>query len=519
MPWVTSSSAATSVRAAPVRDGSDATAGATGERGLWPWPVWLVVAAAVLGAAVAFVLATGMTPSFDPYGWLVWGHQILHGRLNLNAAPSWKPLAFIFALPYALFSERTAPKLWSITAAAGTFSMAVFAARIAFRLAVEQVGVARPTRRTVAALIGALFAALGVLGMNGLSHWAFIANSDPLNTAIVLAAVDAHLCRRPRLAYVVLFAAALGRPEVWPLVGLYGLWLIWKVPGARTLVVAGWVLVIAAWFVPTAIWSKSVFQAGTLDLGKATACHTNKILCVGQRWGDWYEWPMQLAGVLGVAVALLRRDRRVLGLVGLTLLWLVIEIAFAYHGFSAVSRYVLEPAAVMVAIAGYGVAALLAGLTTDATRPGRAPGRGHGWRRVAALGGPLVVVGILAAMVPFAHLRQFRVRAQLSAVRNFGVRVDHLAEAVRQAGGGRAILACGEATAMNQYQSQLAWATGVNVSSVYFDPALLLSVHRRMVLFTQVGLNGWTVKAYNVPAPLAARCASTVDRTIPSSGI
>ena len=503
---------------APVHAGPRARADAVGERGLWPWPVWVAVAAAVLGAAVAFVLGTGMTPSFDPYGWLVWGHQVLHGRLNLNAAPSWKPLTFVFTLPYALFSERTAPKLWSITAAAGTFSMAVFAGRIAFRLAVERVGAARPARRTFAAWIGALFAAAGVLGMNGLAHWAFIANSDPLNTAIVLAAVDAHLSRRPRLAYVVLFAAALGRPEVWPFAGLYGLWLIWKVPGARTLVVAGWMLIAAAWFVPTAIWSKSVFQAGTLDLGKATACHTNKILCVGQRWGDWYEWPIQLAGVLGAAIALLRRDRRVLGLVGLVLLWLVIEIALAYHGFSAVSRYVLEPAAVMVAVAGYGVAELLAGVPAPA-RPGL-PGlrRGRALGRVAAVAGPLVVVGIIAAFVPFAHLRQFRVRAQLSAVRNFGVRVDHLTEAVRRAGGAKAVLACGEVAAKNQYQSQLAWATGLNVSGVYFNPPLLLAVHRRMVLFTEVGLNGWQVKPYNVPAPLAARCARSTTATIASTG-
>ncbi|MGH2910520.1 MAG: hypothetical protein ACRDK8_14670, partial [Solirubrobacteraceae bacterium] len=159
---------------------------------LWRWWVWLLVAAAVIGGAVAIVLATGMTPSFDAYGWLIWGHQLLYGNLNLNAAPSWKPLMIVFTVPMALFGGETPPRLESIAMVSGTLAMAPFAGRIAYRLAVS--GPVALTRRIrIAAWIGALFAAVGVLGMQGYplpahlslppqSLWrlSFIADSDPL---------------------------------------------------------------------------------------------------------------------------------------------------------------------------------------------------------------------------------------------------------------------------------------------------------------------------------------------------
>ena len=472
-------------------------AGPDPDRGRWPWPVWIVVIAAVIAGAVVFVAKTGMRPSYDPYGWLVWGHQTLRWDLNLNAAPSWKPLTFVFTLPYALFHGFAVP-LWSVTATAGTIAMGVFAARITYRLADAGEG----RWAVTAAWIGALFAGVGVLGMEGLPKLTFIANSDQLNTALVLAAIDAHLSRRPRLAYVVLFFAALGRPEVWPFAFLYGIWLIWKVPGARVLAVLGWVLIGACWFVPTAVAAKSIFQAGNLDLGKATAIHGNKIVGVFHRWAGLYEWPMQVAALLGVAIGVVRRDRRIIGLTAAALLWVIVEIAFALHGWSAVPRYVMESAAVMITLAGVAVAELLAGLPGVLGRAHRRP-----WSGLTAVLGTVVVVGILVALAPFIHRRAYQWKAGVPEARAAGVVIHRLSQAVAEAGGPQAILACGhEVAAKNQYQSQLAWAMGLNVSAVYFNPPLLLRAHRRMVLFTQRG-TGWVVRPYNVPASQAARCA------------
>jgi hypothetical protein len=50
----------------------------------------------------------------------------------------------------------------------------------------------------------------------------------------------------------------------------------------------------------------------------------------------------------------------------------------------------------------------------------------------------------------------------------------------------------------------------LNVAPVLFNVAPLKRAHTRMVLFTQRG-SGWQVRAYNMPAAIAARCARTVD--------
>ncbi|HUZ30314.1 MAG TPA: hypothetical protein VMU90_13775, partial [Solirubrobacteraceae bacterium] len=64
-------------------------------------PSWLdlrvvIGAAGLLVLALIIVLWARTRPGFDPYGWLVWGHQTLLGALDTNAAPSWKPLPFLF---------------------------------------------------------------------------------------------------------------------------------------------------------------------------------------------------------------------------------------------------------------------------------------------------------------------------------------------------------------------------------------------------------------------------------------
>jgi hypothetical protein len=493
-----SSELATAPPAALRRDPARAADGDRPARALWsPW-TWMLVLAAVIAASWWFVHWSGMRPSFDPFGWLEWGHQIIYGHLNLNAAPSWKPLPFLFTLPFALFGA-TAVQLWSITAIAGTILMGVFAGRIVYRL--TGVGPGSGRWALTAAWLGALFAACGVVGMHGIPKLAYIANSDGLNTALVLAAIDAHLSRRPRLAYVVLFAAALGRPEVWPFSFLYGIWLVRRVPGTRLLVLGGWVLILVAWYLPDGIWASSLNEAGKLDLNKASACSDARPLCVVRRWGPGlFEWPMQVAGGIAVAVALLTRDRRVLWLLGAALLWVVVEIAFALHGFSAVSRYLMESEAVIIVIAGWGVGRLLAGL------PGILPA-GARWAPAA---GTLVVLALLAALVPATHHRLYQWRIGADHARAEGVVNRNLSRAVSLAGGPRAVLACGTPAALNQHQSQLAWAMGVNVANVLFNPPLLKRIHRRMVLFTQQG-SGWRVRAFNVPTGLAARCAHTVD--------
>ena len=71
-----------------------------------PGPAWLAAAALVVFSAIVVVWAK-TRPGFDPYGWLTWGHMTLHGGLDTNAAPSWKPLPYVFTVVYALLGSTS----------------------------------------------------------------------------------------------------------------------------------------------------------------------------------------------------------------------------------------------------------------------------------------------------------------------------------------------------------------------------------------------------------------------------
>ncbi|HTU96051.1 MAG TPA: hypothetical protein VMF14_09450, partial [Solirubrobacteraceae bacterium] len=385
----------------------------------WPWVVLGVCAVSAL-----FVVVSDMRPSYDGFGFLVWGKQVLHWNLNTDGAPSWKPLPFLFTLPYALTGSAQM-WLWMGTAVAGAVLGAVFAARVAFRLTGPAPG------RPYAPYVAGIFAGLGVLGINDYLHLVLIANSDALIVAALLAAVDCHLVGRRRLCFGMLVLASLGRPEAWVFAGLYGLWLMWTVrtPSMWLMVMVGLIFIPAFWFSIPALTSKSWFISGDLALNQQTVIHGNKIVGVISRFRSLYELPMQLVGLVAVILAILRRDRTTLLVVAAALLWLVIEVGFAYHGWSAVSRYMIEPAAVMVAVAGAGIGWLLSG-----ARP----------LGVLRWLGPVVALGLVIALVPAGKSRAHTARHLIDNARHSAKMIDRLRGVIAQEGGPDAIKACGQ---------------------------------------------------------------------------
>ncbi|MFL5864032.1 MAG: hypothetical protein ACJ780_25215 [Solirubrobacteraceae bacterium] len=453
-------------------------------RPLWSrrWP-WVVVG--VLAVSTLFVIASGMRPSYDGFGFLVWGRQVLHWNLNTDGAPSWKPLPFLFTLPYAV-AGRGQMWLWMITAVAGAIAGSVFAARVAYRLTGPS------EHRRYAPFVAGAFAGVAVLGINTYSHLVLIANSDPLIVAVCLAAIDCHLCRRPRLAFLMLVLASLGRPEAWVFAGLYGLWAFWRIPALsmRVLVAAGLVLIPTFWFTIPAITSHSWFISGDLALNQQTIIHGNKVVGVVNRFRSLYELPMQLAMLAGILLAVLRRDRTTLLVVAAAALWLAIEIAFAYHGWSAVSRYMIEPAAVMVAVAGSGIGWLLA-----ETRPSRA----------LRLVGPVLALALIVALAPTAGSRVRLVRGQIANARHSAKQIDRLHSVIDNEGGPDAIKSCGQPVSFLGFQSTVAWFVGLNVGNVGYKPGKAIGRGDQIVLF-KPHANGWQVRVYNLPPPVKARC-------------
>jgi hypothetical protein len=86
---------------------------------------WTLSAVGLLALSTLIVLWARTRPGYEPYGWLVWGHLAIHLQLDTNGAPSWKPLPFLFTLPYAVVGHY-ALWLWMIT------SVAISLAGVAF---------------------------------------------------------------------------------------------------------------------------------------------------------------------------------------------------------------------------------------------------------------------------------------------------------------------------------------------------------------------------------------------------
>ena len=454
-----------------------------GRGGRWRW--WLLGVVIVLAGATVFVLVTGMRPGYDAYGWIVWGRQVLHWNLNTDGAPSWKPLTFLFTLPYSL-TGRGAMWLWMVTAVAGAFFSAIFGGRLAYRLTGPAPG------RRYAPIVAALFAGCAVLGLNGYAHQVMIANSDPLIVALCLAAIDAHLSKRPRLAFALIVLAALGRPEAWPFAGLYALWSWRAVPSMRLISVLGIALIPALWFVIPGLTSKSWFRPGDLALNAPTVIHGSKITGVVSRWRALYDVPMQLAAVLAVGFAMVRRDRTALVLTTLACLWVAVEIAFALHGWSGVQRYLFEPAAVMVVVIGAGIGRALAFVPRD--------------RRVLGLVAPAVVLAFAVLLVPTARNRVRVAREEIETARVNARAIERLDAVIARLGGGSRILACGQPVSLVGFQSTLAWEVGLNVGNVGYKPGLAINGHLPIVFFKPHDY-GWQVRPDHLLARTAASCS------------
>jgi hypothetical protein len=151
-------------------------------------------------------------------------------------------------------------------------------------------------------------------------------------------------------------------------------------------------------------------------------------------------------------------------LTGGVVLWVVVEAAFALHGWSAVSRYLYEPAAGVGVLAGVAVGQVVLGLPDAARRLRPAP-------RAATAGGvaALVVVAAFAvSLVPVVHRRIVAEGKDLRGQRTRARYINLLASGIAHLGGAR-ILACGQPQIGIGWQSILAWQLGTNVGVLYFS--------------------------------------------------
>ncbi len=446
----------------------------------------LLGAAALLVVALVIVVWARTRPGFDPYGWLVWGHQTLLGSLDTNAAPSWKPLPFLFTLPFAIFGHYQL-WLWLITCVAISLAGAVAAGRIVYRLTLAGTAAGDPRARYAAGFAG-VFAAVAVLEIRDWWHYMLSAQSDTMIVALCLAAIDAHLSKRPRLAFVLGGLAALGRPEVWPFLGLYAIWCWFKAPPMRWLLLCGIGLIAFLWLGIPAITSRSPFVAASNAFGSGRRLRTGRVFGTIDRFLDLHETPLEVAALVSLAVAAIRRDFVTAAIAAGAVAWVIVEIAFSLHGWPGLGRYMFPAAGAMVVVA----AVLVGRLLTDL--PGLAARERHAVGPAAAWTGLVLAVALSVSLIPPAISRGRDERRDLRSQRARTKEINRLSTIVSRLGGPKRLNACGEPLTRLEYQTILAWTLRVNVAKVGFKYGQAIRHGNPLVLFTPLSHGGWRVQ-------------------------
>jgi hypothetical protein len=409
-------------------------------------PFWIACGVCLVLAALSAALLPTV-PSYDPWSWITWGREVSDPALSftVGGGPSWKPLPWMFTTVWGLFGGA-APTLWVITARAGGFLGLVAAYRLASRL----VGL---DRWAVAA--GVLAAAAVVLTQDW-AYYMFRGTSEPMLIAAALWAIDMHLSGRRGYALWLGVAASLIRPEAWPFLLGYAVWLWLREPRLRVWVVLGLLAVPFFWFVPPWIGTGQPFIAASHAKAYNGHLGSSPFLTVVRRGADLQTIPVLILAL--IAVVLRRRDRTVLTLAGFALLWWVIVVAMTLDGYPGLERFFLPAAAVTCVLAGAGVifigrlAAARFG-SASALRP--------------AIVGVLAVI-LVAACVPFLTTRISVARAQDSIAARAVTRLDQLSLAVAAVGGHRGVYPCRSSFAAVNHgvQTALAWKLHVTLGRV-----------------------------------------------------
>jgi hypothetical protein len=473
---------------------------------------WVLTAVGLLILSLLIILYARTRPGYDPYGWLVWGKLTLHLKLDTNGAPSWKPLPYLFTVPYALVG-RYALWLWMCTSVAISLSGMIFAWRIAFRLTYS-----RPERR-YASYVAGLFAAAFVLAMQdpvgnySYVHYILSAESDTMIVSLCLLAVDLHLSGHHKAAFWIWWLGSLGRPEVWPFWGLAGLWLWRYVPSYRRWLYASVVGLLFLWFGIPGITSKSLLTAGNVAENSPREIHGNKVTGVITRFHELLPNTVWVAAVLTFAWAVWRRRITLLVLSAGVVLWVLIEIAFALHGFPAVPRYMFEAGAVVGVMAAVFIGRVVHELPellsrlTDRMGVARMGSR-LAWH-VGTWGTLLAVVVISGSLLGAAHRQEQLERVDLRHERARTVLIGRLSGVVKALGTSN-MFACGQPNMPIEYQSAFAWYAGTNTGVLYVDPGYLKAHPHPLVNIYPIAGEGWQAFPSMVDPAHAAACKKMV---------
>jgi hypothetical protein len=404
-------------------------------------------------ALSALTLIFPSAPTYDPWAWIMWGREILELDLVTTGGPSWKPLPVVFTTVFSVFGDEVAPYLWVWIARAG----GLLALAMAFRLARRLVG------RGVAGVLAGAFAVAFLATTFEYLRDAALGNSEPLLAGLILWAFERHLDgRRDHVLYLGV-AAALLRPEIWPFVGVYGLWL-WFVEARLRLRMVGFAGLIALLWLGPELWGsgnalRAAERANNPNPGSAAfADHPG--LEVLERFDARTVWALEVAALVGIAVAAVAWWRRraqgaILALAGIGVAWLALVAGMTEAGYAGNQRYLIVTTAVLCVLGGIGVARAFEGLWLAGRRL-------LGSRRAGLAAASAVLLLGLAAAWPVISDKADNVDATLDELRYEASLWHTLDDAIDAAGGIEALLACGSVYS-GPFQTQMvAYELGVH---------------------------------------------------------
>jgi len=287
--------------------------------------------------------------------------------------------------------------------------------------------------------------------------------------------------------------AGLGRPEVWPFLGLYFLWAWSRRPATRPVLIGGVVVMALLWFGIPALTSRTPFVAAANAMDSGRRLTSDQVGGTISRFLELHYWPLEIAALLAVALAAWRRsraDRVTLALAGAVVGWVVVEIAFALHGWPGLARYMFEAAGVMIVLAGIFVGRVLA----DPPRLGVVAGSAA--TAVGAVAVGLLVIGLLPPALSAARTEHKDIHVQRART----IQLGKLNSVIGQLGGAARLRACGEPLTRLEYQTALAYSLGVNVSKIGFKYGQAIAHGNPIVMFTPVS-GGWQVLAMHQVTP------------------
>lgn len=322
-------------------------------------PVSLPVAIVAGSLLLGFLsLLLPSAPTYDPFAWIIWGREITHLDLNTVDGPSWKPLPVLLTTLTAPLGEAS-PYIWVAVARAGAIAGVVLAGLLALRLA----------NRGAAVIAAVALAVMPWWLRNGA-----MGNSEGIMVALVLGAALCHLEGRKGWAFTLAIGAGLLRPEAWPFLGLYALFLLWEDRTRLTWIAGGLASLPVLWLAPEYWGSGNAFRASDRaqnPRSNSPAFADHPALEVIK---DAFSLAPALAAVFAVVafalagVVVARRterfaDRRsaiaVLALGVLAAAWIALVAVMTVRGFSGNSRYLIVPVSLLIVLGAVGAAWML----------------------------------------------------------------------------------------------------------------------------------------------------------------